>query len=184
MRPFAFALFSLVLVGCVPAVQFDEPMPPNRLNLPNIPRVFRGTIQDGTALWHIGKDTLQMGDTTLVNGVDFLLRKMAGALIVNSPVPETGEWQVMVIWNDEDQMRAHLFEEEPRLFYYADSALAIQREVKQTGGTFGWEYHLLSPSAAEFGDMVRQGLYAEAGRIYPLPNGGWVKPSEETRPTN
>ena len=61
-------------------------MPPKRLNLPNIPKAFRGTIRDEVGAWQIGKETVSMGDTVLVNGVDFLLRKMAGSLIVNLPV--------------------------------------------------------------------------------------------------
>ena len=184
MRPFFFILIGTALASCVPSVQFSEPMPPKRVNLPNIPRAFRGTIQDEVGAWQIGKDTVSMGDTVLVNGVDFLLRKMAGSLIVNLPVPETGNYAVVVIQNDGVEMTAHTFEESPAFLGVADSILSVSRVTKQTEGTFGWEYHLLAPTAAEFGLLIEQGEMAHDGWPCPLPNGAVVTPSKKRPPTN
>jgi len=184
MRPFFFILISMILASCVPSVQFSEPMPPKRLNLPNIPKAFRGTIRDEVGAWQIGKDTVSMGDTVLVNGVDFLLRKMAGSLIVNLPVPETGNYAVVVIQNDGVEMTAHTFEESPVFLGLADSILSVSRVTKQAQGTFGWEYHLLAPTAAEFGQLTQREKMAYDGWRCPLPNGAVVTPSKTRPPTN
>ena len=99
-RPFSTLLFLmavLLFTACNPKVQFAEPMPPGRFNLPNIPRAFRGEIEDGDAVTRIGKDSVWMDDEVMVNGQDFLLRRMAGHLVMSQPVPETGQWEVVVL---------------------------------------------------------------------------------------
>lgn len=184
MRTLVFVVLSVVLFSCVPGVQFQEPMPPKRVNLPNIPKAYRGTIEDGNGSWKIGKDTVVLGDSVMVNGVDFLLRKMAGALVVNFPVPESGAYGVCIIQNDGQEMTTHFFEEDEVLLSFVDSALSSPREVKQTSGLFSWEYHLLRPTAAEFGQMLENRVFSKANGSCPLPFGETVKPSAWIRPTN
>ena len=59
-----------LLTSCNPKVQFNEPMPPGRYNLPNIPKAFRGEIVDGDEVWSIGKDTVRIDDEVMVNGLN------------------------------------------------------------------------------------------------------------------
>ena len=184
MRILVFVVLSVVLFSCVPGVQFQEPMPPKRVNLPNIPKAYRGTIEDGNESWQIGKDTVVLGDSVMVNGVDFLLRKMAGALVVNFPVPESGAYGVCIIQNDGQEMTSHFFEEDEVLLSFVDSVLSAPREVKLTSGLLSWEYHLLRPTAAEFGQMLENRVYSEPNGSCPLPYGETVKPSAWIRPTN
>jgi len=55
-----------LLCSCAPSVQFPEPMPPGRINLPNFPKAMRGSIIEEELSSVIGKDTLRMGDEVLV----------------------------------------------------------------------------------------------------------------------
>ena len=96
LSPLLLLVAVLLVTSCNPKVQFEEPMPPGRFNLPNIPRAFRGEIVDGDEVTRIGKDSIWMDDDVMVNGQDFLLRRMAGHLVMSQPVAETGHWEVFV----------------------------------------------------------------------------------------
>ena len=55
-----FLAVALLVTACNPTVQFDEPMPPSRWNLPNIPKAYRGTLLD------------RDGEVEAVNGAHWL----------------------------------------------------------------------------------------------------------------
>ena len=176
-------LLALCVASCKPTIQFEEPMPPSRWNLPNIPKAFRGEIRDGNEVWSIGKDTVRIemnvaGEkdvTTLINGEDFLLRRMADHLVVNQPVLKTGHWEVWVLRKEGDQMVMGEFEDDDAVLVRLATLLERAPEKKKSGGTPGYTYSLLSPSAKEFKTMLKEQLYEE-GDAVPLPRGGVITP--------
>ena len=181
------ALFMAVLTlltSCNPKVQFNEPMPPGRYNLPNIPKAFRGEIVDGDEVWTIGKDTVRMDDEVMVNGEDFLLRRMAGHVVMSQPVAETGQWEVFLLKREGDVFRTASFEDDESWLRQTATFMESPRERKKSGGKPGYSYWLLSPTAKEFRTVLKQGLYELAEGSVPLPRGGQVRPSAPPPPTN
>lgn len=176
----SFLLVAFALASCNPKVQFEEPMPPSRPNLPNIPRAYRGTIEH-TGLfagetWQIGKDTVRLGDDILVNGEDFLLRSMAGHVVLSKPIPETGQWEVLLFRHDGEQMYVGSFDEDEAFIRRMATLLAVTPENQRSPGTPGYSYFLLNPSAKEFKTMLKEGLYEKEEQGCPLPRGGVVRP--------
>ncbi len=180
------ALFIAVLTlltSCNPKVQFNEPMPPGRYNLPNIPKAFRGEIVDGDEVWSIGKDTVRIDDEVMVNGEDFLLRRMAGHVVMSQPVAETGHWEVFLLKREGDVFRTASFEDDESWLRQTATFMESPRERKKSGGKPGYSYWLLSPTAKEFRTVLKQGLYEMAEGV-SLPRGGQVRPSAPPPPTN
>ena len=181
------ALFMAVLTllaSCNPKVQFNEPMPPGRFNLPNIPKAFRGKIVDGDEVWSIGKDTVRIDDEVMVNGEDFLLRRMAGHVVMSQPVAETGHWEVFLLKREGDAFQTASFEDDETWLKQTATFMESPRERKKSGGKPGYSYWLLSPTAKEFRTVLKQGLYEMAEGSVPLPRGGQVRPSAPPPPTN
>ncbi len=178
MPRFSLTLLTVVLAlaSCTPKVQFSEPMPPGRINLPNIPKAMRGVIMDDGDPMVIGKDTLWTGEEVLINGEDFLLRRMAGHIIMNKLVEETGHWEVIPIRKTKDSMYLCQFDEEDAFLQRMTALLEVSPESRSTEGQFAYEYSLLSPSAKEFKQMLQGRWYAEEEGACPLPKGGEVKP--------
>ena len=177
-------LLAVLVASCNPSIQFEEPMPPSRWNLSNIPKVFRGEIRDGNEVWFIGKDTVRIerrvdgeleGEQTLVNGEDFLLRKMAGHLVVNQPVPETGHWEIRLFRKQGDEMVMGEFEDDDPVLVRLATLLEKAPLKKKSPGTPGYKYTLLSPSSKEFKAMLKERLYEE-GDAVPLPRGEVITP--------
>lgn len=173
-----FLTVAVALTSCNPKVQFSEPMPPGRLNLPNIPKAMRGVIYDGDSgdRWEMKKDTLLMGDEVMVNGEDFLLRRMAGHIILNKPVVETGHWEVIPIRKTKDSMFLGYFDDEETFLRRMATLLETAPEPLRSEGTPGYAYSLLSPSAKGFKTILKERLYSEDEDGAPLPKGGEVRP--------
>ena len=169
-------LFTLALHSCTPKVQFNEPMPPGRMNLPNIPASMRGVIVEDGERWELGKDTLKMGDEVLVNGEDFLLRRMAGHIIVSQPVVETGRWEVFPVRKTKDSMYLGNFEDDDAFLKRMSTLLSVAPESEKSAGTPSYRYHLLSPTAKEFKVILKERLYDGGEDGLPLPKGGEVRP--------
>ncbi len=167
----------MLFAACNPTVQFDGPMPPDRPNLPNIPKAFRGVITDGDMLYVIGKDTLRLGDEVLVNGEDFLLRKVARHLVFSRPVVETGHWEVVVFKKEGNTFFTGSFDGHDEPIARMQVLLEGGVERRKSEGTPGYSYFLLSPSTKEFKALLEEGLYDASGESCPLPNGGVVRPS-------
>jgi len=176
LSPLLFLVAVLLVTSCNPTVQFEEPMPPGRFNLPNIPRVFRGEIVDGDGVTRIGRDSIWMDDEVMVNGQDFLLRRMAGHLVMSQPVAETGHWEVFVVKREGDQFRLGHFNDDKRTLRRMTTLLEVPFEKARAEGTPGYGYVLLSPSSKEFKAILKQGLYEAGEETVPLPRGGVVKP--------
>lgn len=174
----------LLLAACNPKVQFTEPMPPGRFDLPNIPRAFRGSIMMDDERWVMGKDTLWMGDGVLVNGEDFILRRMAGHLVFSQPVPETGHWEVFVINIEDGAFRLGSFDDGDAFLTRMGTLLEVPFERRKSQGTPGYGYALLDPSTKEFKAILKEGLYEADDQWIPLPRGEEVRPSRPTRRTN
>ena len=175
---FSFFLALALLVGaCTPKVQFDEPMPPSRWNMPNIPKDFRGTFLNGEGEvdMRIGKDTIFNGEQVLVNGEDFLLRRMAGHVVFSQPVPETGHWEVFVLRKEGDDMVLGSFKDDDAFLRRMATLLEEAPERQKSGGTPGYKYTLIRPSTKEFKAMLKERLYEEDDP-QPLPRGGTVRP--------
>lgn len=176
LSPLLLLVAVLLVTSCNPTVQFEEPMPPGRFNLPNIPRAFRGEIVDGDEVTRIGKDSIWMDDEVMVNGQDFLLRRMAGHLVMSQPVAETGHWEVFVVKREGDQFRLGYFNDDKRTLRRMTTLLEVPLEKARAEGTPGYGYVLLSPSSKEFKAILKQGLYEAGEETVPLPRGGVVKP--------
>ena len=174
----------VLLTSCQPSIQFNEAMPPGRFDLPNIPRAFRGEIVDDDEIWRIGKDSIHMNDKVLVNGEDFVLRRMAGHLLMSQPVPETGHWEVMVIKRDGDQFRMGQFEDDDEVLKRMAILMETAPEPKTSGGKPRYRYVLVSPTAKEFRAVLKEGLYELEEDGMPLPKGGRVMPPPPPPPTN
>ena len=174
----------LLLSSCNPKVQFNEPMPPGRYNLPNIPKAFRGVIVDGDEVWTIGQDTVRMNDGVMVNGKDFLLRRMAGHVVMSQPVAETGHWEVLLLKRDGDVFRMANFDDDESWLRQTATFMESPRERMKSGGKPGYSYWLFSPTAKEFRTLLKEGLYDMEEDGVPLPRGGVVRPSAPTPPTN
>ena len=172
-----FLAVALLVTACNPTVQFDEPMPPSRWNLPNIPKAYRGTLldRDGEVDIVIGKDTIRTHTETLVHGEDCLLRRMAGHLVLSQPVAETGQWEVIVLRKEGDEMVLGVFEDDDRFLRRMGTLLELDPERLKAPGTPGYRYSLLRPTAKEFKVLLKEQLY-EADDPVPLPKGGTVKP--------
>jgi len=183
---FPILLLSAVvsLMACHPKVQFEEPMPPGRFNLPNIPKAFRGEIVDGDDVWRIGKDTIGFADGVMVNGQDFLLRRMAGHLVMSHPVTETGHWEVIVLKREGDAFRTAGFEDDQAMLTRMATLLEAPLEHKKSGGYPEYSYVLLSPTAKEFRAILKEGLYELEEGAVPLPRGDKVRPSAPPPPSN
>ena len=180
----SFFLAVLALVSCNPKIQFDEPMPPSRWDLPNIPKVYRGDYSSEGERWVVGKDTLWMEDEVMVNGVDFVLRKMAGHLIMSQPIPKTGNWEVLLIRREGDFFRLGSFEDEEVFLKRSQTMMPGRVVPKKSEGTPGYQYHLLSPSAKEFRTMLKEEWCSMEDHLTPLAKGGVVKPSDLPLPSN
>jgi len=179
MRHFPFIVLAAVmaLTSCNPTVQFSEPMPPGRLNLPNIPKAMRGVIADDGDKTVIGKDTLWIGDDVLVNGEDFLLRRMAGHIMMNKRVAETGHWEVLAIRKTKDSMYLCQFDDDSEFVQRTTALLEVAPETLTTEGKPGYKYSLLSPSAKEFKQLLQARLYSEDEEgACLLPKGVEVRP--------
>ncbi len=172
-------LFSVAVLAssCNPKVQFAEPMPPSRWNLPNIPKDIRGTYLDkeGRVDMRIGKDTIWNGEEAMVNGEDFLLRRMAGHVVFSQPVPETGNWEVLVLRQEGDDMVVGGFEDSDAFLRRMATSLEVAPERQKSLGTPGYKFTLLQPSAKEFKVLLKERLYEEQPAT-PLAKGGTVKP--------
>lgn len=189
MKTFSFPTLLVLpvivlLTSCKPSVQFNEAMPPGRFDLPNIPRAYRGDIVDGEDIWRIGKDSIQMDDWVMVNGQDFVLRRMAGHLLMSQPVPETGHWVVTVIKRDGDQFRTGHFEDDDELLKRMAILMETEPEPKKSGGKPGYRYVLVSPTAKEFRAVLKEGLYELEDDSMTLPRGRRVMPPPPPPPTN
>lgn len=186
MKQMRWALFLAAgaLVSCNPKVQFSEPMPPARFNLPNIPKAYRGVIEDDDTRWQIGKDTIIMGEEVMVNGEDFLLRRMAGHLVMSQPVVKTGQWEVIVIKREGDFMRTGWFDDDDDFIRKAGILLDVPPAERKSNGTPGYSYYLLSPSAKAFKEMLKGGWYEANDEVVPLPRGGTVTPLGRTPQSN
>ena len=123
----------------------------------------------------IGKDTIRTQTETLVNGEDFLLRRMAGHLVLSQPVAETGQWEVIVLRKEGDEMVLGVFEDDDRFLRRMGTLLEVDPERLKAPGTPGYRYSLLRPTAKEFKVLLKEQLY-EADDPVPLPKGGTVKP--------
>ena len=165
-----------LLCSCAPSVQFPEPMPPGRINLPNFPKAMRGSIIEEDVSTVIGKDTLRMGDEVLVNGEDFLLRRMAGHVVFNKRVPETGHWEVIPIRQTKDSMILCAFDDNLEFLERVKSLLEVAPESRNSVGPSGYDYILLSPSAKEFKVLLQERLYDDEEGGALLPKGGEVRP--------
>ena len=165
-----------LLCSCAPSVQFPEPMPPGRINLPNFPKAMRGSIIEEDVSTVIGKDTLRMGDEVLVNGEDFLLRRMAGHVVFNKRVPETGHWEVIPIRQTKDSMILCKFDDNLEFLERVKSLLEVAPEPRNSVGPSGYDYILLSPSAKEFKVLLQERLYDDEEGGGLLPKGGEVRP--------
>ena len=179
-----FLAVLALLTSCNPKVQFNEPMPPGRYNLPNIPKAFRGEIVDGDEVWSIGKDTVRIDDEVMVNGEDFLLRRMAGHVVMSQPVVETGHWEVLLLKRDGDVFRTASFDDDENWLRQTATFMESPREQKKSGGKPGYSYWLFSPTAKEFSTLLKERLYDMEEDGVPLPRGGLVRPSAPTPPTN
>jgi len=177
-------LAVLALVSCNPKIQFDGPMPPSRWDLPNIPKVYRGDYSSESERWVVGKDSIWLDDDVMVNGEDFVLRKMAGHLIMSQPVPKTGNWEVHVIRREGDFFRLGVFEDEEVFLKRAQTLMPGRVMPRKSEGTPGYQYHLLSPSAQEFRSMLKEGWYSMEDALTPLAKGGVVKTSDLPRKSN
>jgi hypothetical protein len=166
----------MALTSCNPTVQFSEPMPPGRMNLPNIPKAMRGVVVDDGDKTVIGKDTLWMGDDVLVNGEDFLLRRMAGHIMMNKRVPETGHWEVVPIRKTKDSMYLCQFDDDSEFVQRMSALLEVAPETLSTEDKPGYGYSLLSPSAQEFKQLLQERLYSDEEGACLLPKGGEVRP--------
>lgn len=182
--PFVALAAACLLSACNPKVQFTGPMPPGRIDLPNIPRSFRGTILMEDERWDIGKDTLRVGDEVLVNGEDFLLRRMAGHLVLSQPVPETGHWEVYVMKIEDGAFRMGSFDDGDPFLTRMGTLLEVPFERRKSQGTPGYGYALLDPSTKEFKAILKEGLYDADEHWIPLPRGEAVRPSGARRPSN
>ena len=171
-----FLVAVLLVTACNPKVQFEEPMPPGRFSLPNIPRAYRGIIVDGDEVTRIGKDSIWLDDEVMVNGQDFLLRRMAGHLVMSQPVAETGHWEVFVLKREGDRFRLGYFNDEERTLRRMTALLEAPFEKARSEGTPGYGYVLLRPSKKEFKAILKQGLYTADGEGVLLPRGGVVRP--------
>ena len=174
--PWTVLLVTLALFSCTPKVQFNEPMPPGRMNLPNIPKAMRGVIIEDGERWEFGKDTLKMGDEVLVNGEDFLLRRMAGHIILSQPVVETGRWEVFPVRKTKDSMYLGYFEDHDVFLKRMSTLLSVTPEPEKSASKPSYRYHLLSPTAKEFKVILKERLYEEGDNGVPLPKGGEVRP--------
>ena len=172
-----FIAVALLVTACTPKVQFDEPMPPSRWNLPNIPKDYRGTFLDevGQVETVIGKDTIRTGEDVMVNGEDFLLRRMAGHLVYSQPVPETGQWEVYVLRKEGEDMVLGAFKDNDAFLRRMATLLEVDPERLKAPGKPGYKYTLLRPSAKEFKTILKERLYEEEAPK-PLPKGGVIKP--------
>ena len=184
-RPLIAALgMALAFSSCNPKVQFDGPMPPNRMNLPNIPSAFRGTIADEDFDYVIGKDTVLLGDEVLVNGEDFLLRRMAGHLVFSRPVVETGHWEVFVFKKENGAFMLGEMKDQDEILARLQVMVEGGTEQKRSEGTPGYKYTLVSPTTKEFKEVLKEGLFDFPGEPCPLPKGGVVRPSTGILPSN
>lgn len=178
-RGFSLFLLPLVLASCTPTVQFTEPMPPSRPNLPNIPKAYRGVIHHSgfldDAVWQIGKDTIRVGDEVMVNGQDFLLRRMAGHVVLSMPVEETGHYEVIVLHDDGERLYPGEFKDGDPFVRRMGTLLTTPPQPLRTPGTAGRKYVLLAPTAKEFRTILKEGLYEDLEGC-PLPKGGVVRP--------
>lgn len=172
-----FLALTLLVGACTPKVQFDEPMPPSRWNMPNIPKDFRGTFlnEEGEVDMRIGKDTIYDEGEVLVNGEDFLLRRMAGHVVCSLPVPETGHWDVLVLRKEGDDVVFGTFKDDDAFLRRMATLLEVAPERQKSGGTPGYKYTLIRPSAKEFKAMLKERLYKEDDP-QPLPRGGTFRP--------
>ena len=189
MKTFSFPTLLVLpvivlLTSCQPSMQFNEAMPPGRFDLPNIPRAFRGEIVDDDEVWRIGKDTIHIDDRVMVNGQDFVLRKMAGHLLLSQPVPETGHWEVIIIKRDKDEFRMGFFEDDDAVLKRMAILMETAPEPKTSTGKPGYRYVLASPTAKEFRAVLKEGLYELEDEGIPLPRGGRVMPPPPPPPTN
>ena len=162
-------LLAVLVTACNPSVQFDEPMPPSRWNLSNIPKAFRGDVaRPGRRVWFIGKARTPSapkteGEQTLVNGEDFLLRRMAGHLVVSQPVAETGQWEVIVLRKQGTRWCwVNLKTTTP---CWCASRPCWRRIRNIEAGTPSYKYTLLSPSAKEFKVLLKEQLYEEGDPV-------------------
>jgi hypothetical protein len=167
----------LTLSSCNPKVQFDGPMPPSRWDLPNIPKVYRGEYGTDEERWIVGKDSIWLDDEIMVNGEDFVLRKMAGYLVMSQPVPKTGNWEVRVIRREGDAFRMGEFEDREVFLKRAQTLMPGRVMPKKSQGTPGYQYHLLSPSAKEFRAMLKGEWCAMEDQLTPLAKGGVIQTS-------
>jgi len=174
----------VLLTSCQPSIQFNEAMPPGRFDLPNIPRAFRGEIVDGDETWRIGKDSIHMDDKVMVNGQDFVLRRMAGHLLMSQPVPETGHWEVRIIKREGDEFLLGRFEDDDDVLKRMAILMETAPEPKTSGGKPSYRYVLVSPTAKEFRAVLKEGLYELEEDGMPLPKGGRVMPPTPPLPTN
>ena len=177
--PLMIVMAVLVLSACTPTVQFSEPMPPGRLNLPNIPKAMRGEIVDsdrGGDSWLMGKDTLWAGEEYWVNGEDFVLRRMAGHIVMSKRVAETGFWEVIPIRRTQDSMYLCQFDDDSDRLQRISAILEVAPETRVSEGTPGYEYSLLSPSAKGFRALLHERLYAEEEGGMLLPKGAVIRP--------
>lgn len=174
--PWMAVLITLALYSCTPKVQFNEPMPPGRMNLPNIPKAMRGVIIEDGERWELGKDTLKMGDEVLVNGEDFLLRRMAGHIILSQPVVETGRWEVFPIRKTKDTMYMGYFEDDDTFLKRMSTLLSATPEQEKSASKPSYRYYVLSPTAKEFKTILKERLYDGGEEGLPLPKGGEVRP--------
>lgn len=149
----------LTLASCNPDVQFSEPMPPARFNLPNIPGAYRGVIEVDDERWEVGKDTIRHGDEVFVNGEDFLLRRMAGHLMFNQPIPSTGLWEVRVIRKEGAQRFVGAFDGNEAFLTRAQTLMEGRVVPRRSEGSPGYRYHEISPTAKEFRVMLKEGWY-------------------------
>jgi len=179
-------LFLVILTGssCNPKVQFAGPMPPSRWDLPNIPSAYRGEYGTGSDRWVVGKDSIFHDEGVLVNGEDFVLRKMAGHLVMSQPIPKTGNWEVLVIRREGDFFRLGAFEDNEAFLNQAQTLMPNKVVPMKSVGTPGYQYRLLSPTAKEFRHMLKEGWYVLDDERTPLARGGVVKTSGLQPPSN
>lgn len=168
------ALAALLLSACTPKVQFSGPMPPSRPDLPNIPKAYRGVIQDEIGPVVVGKDSVWMGEEVFVNGRDFVLRKMAGYVVMSQPVPETGHWEVRLLEREGDLFRLGSFEDQDALVRQMTLLTSTAPERKKSNSFPHYQYWLFDPSPKEFRAILKQRAFQSADTWTALPKGGVV----------
>ena len=125
---------------------------------------------DGDEVWSIGKDTVRIDDEVMVNGEDFLLRRMAGHVVMSQPVTETGHWEVFLLKREGDVFRTATFEDDESWLKQTATFMESPREQKKSGASPGIPL-ALQPHGQGVPHLLKEGVYdLEEGSV-PLPRG-------------